>query len=450
MPFSILSRFFNPFTRNYTWIAVTRVYQTHVDCVPATIIEPGKNDHGAYNFTTENCSHSLNPLPDEAATRNLMYIGHGNSSNGTTQWYLRESECAAKGIFLGVWAKSRLPATRIADVDVSGIFCHTKYSYSDANITMERGQRITNISFIGEPKPLTAEDKIFDIGFFELYLGAGRIMESADTHPSPNPDLFWNRIPNAHLFPNAAPTMQAKYEDWGLWNSTRQVGYAIGLENKAFDDFRDPDVFEEAMNKSHKLLFNYAVLGLLDRGPGGPRPTITNGTWTYWKDGIVVVPEIAHLLAGFLSAVAVCLAGLLFLSYNRRNNLHGDPDTLAAAMSLVAQSPQLLKDFEGTDDCPEISGYIKRRRYKLGPRDGEDSHLLDIADEEDVTASEGSHESSTRTHGNQGIGPWELSAQMGAGTTIFSAGLLVLLAVLFRSSQKYSGRRPPTFLFHTC
>ena len=34
--------------------AVTRVYQTHLDCVPATIIEPGENGNGAYNFTTDN------------------------------------------------------------------------------------------------------------------------------------------------------------------------------------------------------------------------------------------------------------------------------------------------------------------------------------------------------------------------------------------------------------
>ena len=426
-------------SRDDTWIAVTRVYQTHIDCTPATVIEPGESDHGAYNFTTENCSHSLNPLPDEAATRNLMYIGHGNSSDGMTQWYLRESECAAKGIFLGVWAKSRLPATRSTDIDVSGIFCHTKYSYSDADITVNRGQRITNISFIGEPKPLTAEDKIFDIDFFEHYLGAGCTMESADTR----------------LFPNVAPTTQARYEGWGLWSPTGQVGYAIGLENKSFDDFRDLEVFGEAMNKSQKLLFNYAVYHLFKPTRGYPmRPhlntTWINGTWIHWKDGIVVVPEIAHLLSGFLSAVAVCLAGLFFHSRNRRNNLSSDPDTLAATMSLVAQSPQLLRDFEGADNCPEISGCIKRRRYKLGPLDRGGGHRLDIVGGEDITTPDGSHKSSTKPHDGRGIRPWELSARMGAGTTIFSAGLLVLLAVLFRSSQKYSGRRLPASIFHQC
>ena len=91
--------------RIISWTGVTRAYQTHIDCVPAMITELGKNSYSAYNFTTDNCFYVLNPLPDESATRNLIYIGHGNN-NDTTQRHLRESECPVKNIFLGVWAKS--------------------------------------------------------------------------------------------------------------------------------------------------------------------------------------------------------------------------------------------------------------------------------------------------------------------------------------------------------
>ena len=130
--------------------------------------------------------------------------------------------------------------------------------------------------------------------------------------------------------------------------------------------------------------------------------------------------------------MAVCLAGVLSFSYNRCNNLRSDPDTLAATMSLVAQSAQLLREFEGADNCPDIGGCIKRRRYKLW--DSEGSNRLDIVDGSDATPSGGSHESSTKSHDCRGSRPWELSARMGFGTTIFSAGLLVLLAVLYWSS----------------
>ena len=409
---------------NESWTAVTRVYQTYIDCVPANITEPGGDDGGAYNFTTDGCSYSFNPLADQNATRNLMYIGYGNN-NGTVPWYLRESECTVKNIFLGVWAKSRLPSTRSTDIDVAGIFCRTRYSYADVDITVDATTLdITGPSFIGEPKPLTAEDRILDIDMFEQYLGVGSTDSSVD----------------AKIFSAMAPDTGVRYEDWDLWYPSRQIGYPIGLESRTFDNFRDPEVFGDAMNKTHKLLFNYAVKALFH---DGDQPQPVNGTRVIRKNGVIVVPVVAHLLAGFLSAVAVCLAGLFFLSYNRPNNLCSDPDTLATTMSLVAQSPQLLQDFEGADNCPDIRGCIKRRRYKLSG--GEGSHRLDIVDGSEAT-SVGSHESSTKPHDGRGIRPWELNAGMGVFITIFSAGLLVLLVVLFRISQKHSGRRVPTSL----
>ena len=409
---------------NESWTAVTRVYQTHLDCVPATIIEPGESNGTAYNFTTDGCSYSFDPLADLNATRNLVYIGYGYG--GITPLYLRESECTVKNIFLGVWAKSQLPSTRSTDIDVVGIFCRTRYSYADAEITVDATHKdITELSVIGEPKPLTAEDKIIDINLFEEILGAGSAINTLDTS----------------TFSYFGPTTQARYENWNLSFPTLQVGYAIGLENKTFDDFRDPRIFGDAMNRTHKLLFNYAVKSLL-LFPDQPQKI--NGTRIVRKNGVFVVPGVAHLLAGFLSAVAVCLAGVFFLSYNRHNNLRSDPDTLATKMSLVAQSPQLLRDFDGAGNCPDIDGCIGRRRYKLCDR--EDSHRLDIVAGSDATPSECSHEFSTKPHGGQGIRPWVLSAWAGVGITVFSFGLLALLAVLFWSSRKYSGRRPPRSL----
>ena len=268
-------------------------------------------------------------------------------------------------------------------------------------------------------------------GFFELYLGAGSTIESV----------------GAFRLPNAGPVTQVRYDDWGLWDPTRQVGYAIGLEKKTFDDFKDPKVFGNAMNKSHKLLFNCAIRSLID-SPYEEDHERINATMTALKEGVVVVGTVAHLLAGFLLVVALCLAGVLLHSCSRCNNLCSDPDTLATKMSLVDQSPQLLRDFEGVNNYPNIrTSIIERRRYKLGPWDGEAGHRSDILDAADVTPPRRSHSSSTKSHEARGVRPWELSGGMGVGNTIFIAGLLVLLAALFRSSQKYSGRRPPTSPF---
>lgn len=156
-------------------------------------------------------------------------------------------------------------------------------------------------------KQRITEDEIIDIDLFEQYLGAGITVESY----------------NPFRMPNMALTPQISYEDWGLWDRDRQAGYAIGLENTTFDAFKDPKVFGGALNKTHKLLFNYAVHYLVDDSD----LELTNGTMFFLQNGVAVDTAVAHLLAGFLSLVAICLTGGLLLSWSRCNNLRSDPDT---------------------------------------------------------------------------------------------------------------------------
>ena len=283
-------------------------------------------------------------------------------------------------------------------------------------------------------KPLTTEDEIIDIDFLEQYLRAGNVLESL----------------NPSWAPSMAIAPRFRYEDWGLWDPDRQIGYAIGLENKTFDAFKDLKVFAAAMNKTHKLLFNYAVYSLLSYSFEGDYE-LTNGMIVAEKCGVVVISAVAHLLAGFLLLVANCLTEVLLLSCIRCNNLRSDPDTLATKMSLVGRSLQLHRDFEGADDSPDIRrSIVERHRYRLGPWYGDDGPRLDILDAADVTPSGGSPEPSTKLHDSRGVRPWQLSVGMGVGATMFSAGLLLLLVILFRSSQRHSGRRTPTSLFRIC
>jgi len=67
--------------------------------------------------------------------------------------------------------------------------------------------------------------------------------------------------------------------------------------------------------------------------------------------GIVVVPLIAHILAGFLELLVFCLSRVSLISYNRWNNPASSPDTLRANMALVANREALLRDFISRDEC---------------------------------------------------------------------------------------------------
>jgi hypothetical protein len=137
---------------------------------------------------------------------------------------------------------------------------------------------------------------------------------------------------------------------------------------KKFDDFRDPMTFRNGLERMHKLLFNNALETLLVPDSGGEEVV---GNRVVRSIGIVVVPLIAHILAGFLGLVVVCLGGVFLISYNRQNNLASDPDTLGTKMALVAHSETLLRDFNGTDECPAPHLCMEPRKYKLGTWGGE-------------------------------------------------------------------------------
>lgn len=127
---------------------------------------------------------------------------------------------------------------------------------------------------------------------------------------------------NPKYFSSVAPDTMLGIEDWDLNRQAGQILYVIGLlSGKKFDDFRDPTTFRNRLDKMHKLLFNNALETLLVGNSGGEEVV---GKRVVKNIGIVVIPLIAHILAGFLGLAVVCLGGVFFVVYNRQNNLVGD------------------------------------------------------------------------------------------------------------------------------
>jgi len=91
----------------------------------------------------------------------------------------------------------------------------------------------------------------------------------------------------------------------------------------------------------HKLLFNTALETLLVSDSSGEKVV---GQRVVTSIGVVVIPIVAHILAGLLELVVICLGGVVLLSYNQQNNLACDLDTLGTKMALVAHSETLLRD----------------------------------------------------------------------------------------------------------
>ena len=402
---------------NESWTFLTRVYQTELACTPSEIETAGG---ATYKFSTDRCTIFWTPIISRNGTRSMHYMGFGHGSRSCEE---TKAEHKHQNLLLAIWAKSRNAHNRSDELDLNALYCKPSYHYQTHEVTVDgHNGSIIKTDPVGKRRDFTQEDKIIDIDTFE------QSVDTAFTPPDSNPKYFSSR----------APDSTSRLEDWGLDDPTGQISYIIGLSpGKKFDDFRDPTTLRNGLDRMHKLLFNNALETLFVPDSGGEEVV---GKRAVGSIGIVVVPLIAHLLAGFLGLVVVCLGGVFLISSNRQINLASDPDSLGTKMALVAHSETLLRDFNGTDECPAPDLCIEPRRYKLGTWGGGGGYRLDVVMGRDNPLVQAPHASCTVLHGGKLVGPIELSIWTGLAATFVNIGLLTLLIVLYKSALRWNGR----------
>ena len=404
---------------NEFWTAQTRVYQTELACTPSEI----KASEGTrYTFSTDKCRYEIDPLSKPNRNRTMVYIWFPSFGVSFDLNY-EQIGCRGANLFLAIWAKSHNAHNRSDELDLNALYCKPSYYYQTHEVTVDgTNGSILKAEPVGKRRNFTREDKIIDIDIFEESVGA------ASTLLDVNPKYFSSTAPNS----------TSRFEDWGLDSPTGQITYVIGLSpGKKFDDFRNPMTFRNGLDRMHKLLFNNALETLLVDDSDGEEVV---GKRVVTSIGIVVVPLIAHILAGFLGLVVVCLSGVFLVSYNRQNNLASDPDSLGTNMALVAHSETLLRDFSGADECPAPHLCIEPRKYKLGAWGGGGGYRLDAIEGRDESLVQNPHASCTIPHSGKSVSPVALSIWTGLAVTLTNIILLTLLIVLYKSALRWNGR----------
>ena len=402
-----------------SWTAQTRVYQTELACTPPEITASMGTK---YKFSTDKCTFNINPIFKPNSTRNMMYIGFASALDLISYGAENIKGCNGPNLFLAIWAKSRNAHNRSDELDLNALYCKPNYHYQIHEVTVDGADgSILKASPVGERTNFTQQDKIINIPIFESSVS------SVDTVSGSNPKYFFNRGPESTF----------RFKDWDLDEPTGQISYVIGLSpGKKFDDFKDPMTFQKGLENMHQLLFNTALETLLVPNPSGEEVV---GKRAVRSIGVVVVPLIAHILAGFLGLVVICLGGVFLTSHNRQNNLASDPDSLGTKMALVSHSETLLRDFNGADECPAPHLCMEPRKYKLGTWEGEGGYRLDAVDGRDNPRVQNPHASCTVPHDGKFVGPIELSIRTGLAATLVNMALLTLLIVLYKSALRWNG-----------
>ncbi|KAG0634517.1 hypothetical protein HOY80DRAFT_1140621 [Tuber brumale] len=412
----------NPTRGKEYWTARTRVYQTELACTPAEI-KPSTDQNGTrFDFNTDKCTYTTTPpLSVNVGTRTIMYIGFSNRSRAT-HLSMSKTGCKDPNLFLAIWAKLGNASNSGDEPDINALYCKPSYYYQTYEVTVDGADgSVLEANPVGERTNFTQEDKIIDIMTF------GGNVDSVATLSGVN----------AKHFAPESPYSTSRLDDWHLVSPTVHISYLIGLSpGKRFDDFKDPRVFRDGLERMHRVLFNCALETLLV--PYADAEGVL-GRRVVRSVGIVVVPLIAHILAVFLGVVVACLCGVFVITYNRQNNMAGDPDTLGTKMALVAHSKTLLRDFDGADECPDPHLAIEPRKYKLGTWGSEDGYQLGVVGGRNNQPVQTPHAACALPHNGRLVRPIELSIWMGLAAALVNGALLALLIFLYKSALRYNG-----------
>lgn len=354
--------------RNESWTTTTRVYSTKVDCKPADkkfeSLDPRKGSLWYLTDYWNTCTLGLTPIG--FGTRNMQYFG--TKGNKGLDLFSTSIGCNDTNLFVGIWAQAANETSPAGDNEISAIFCRTSYYYVDTAILIDGATlRIIEPQTVEPSAKSTVfelKDKIIDLETVEMDMLNVAQMGTNSTGP------YIYRI---------GPSSTLRFDSWGLSEPSRMIGYIIASGyNKTFEDFQDPDVFGNAVEKAHRLLFSNALYFLSQPILGANTNKPTAGTQLVTSTAVVVVTGLVRVLEGCLAFVGSCILSLLFIYRHRRNNLFSDPDSLSAKMSLVADSKHLLRDFEGLDECPDLGKCLSDRRYRLDVwADGVEHYRLD-------------------------------------------------------------------------
>lgn len=291
-------------------------------------------------------------IPFAAPWTSLAYHVGGNDSE--TTMYLWAS--ARKSPTNSNSTESLLPLKQTA------IFC--KASYNSESVTAELAMPsgdITSVKRTGNRTPFTRPAGFTQMinGAFDNYTDApAQYMDSVGRvvglgyRPEllPNVDTFLSR-----RLGRRPPNLTYKYS-----SKTARSNSMVALENvytlpayalynqttESLEEPLDPTVLAEIYRNELRLLFSLVVsLELVDHEATVP-VTISRVAHTM---GFIVSNLWARGTQGALLVVALMTAILGVLTHGRRCELDGEPNSLAAALHLLAESPQLCAQVENAE-----------------------------------------------------------------------------------------------------
>lgn len=414
------------------WTGTTFKLTSDLDCWESTIAPANKV---SYNFTNgRGCSFNGLAVSSSATAEQpyqMQYIGYHNSD--WADYFLESKACSKNSShqFLAVWSKF----VSLNDKEITAMWCETKYSKQNVSVTVSLPDYIPNEFSIKElgPKEELLEAE-FNQTAFEYLLGSGvSMVKMQRDRPASQLVEQYPRLINSGM----------------AWPVSPMVGFAVGGQKYALDDYSDPNQLIKAYKASHKLLFSMAIKQTLSNATIGSQGT---GTIHKLKYGITVNRPFSISVEVLLLTVAILALGLLWRCSAAEIKLIEDPASIASLMNIIKESPSFLHEFTGKGSLHEeaLRGSLKDQVFRLrcGCECRSGTITLELLDARYTRSGNIKQEWNLddeiqRTGYYDSIKPMALRKDVGSGFIISLIAMIIVLSVLRVKEQQIGGMLIP-------
>lgn len=475
---------------NETWTATSTLLSADLKCAPATI-QPFPDGvlfggPASFLFTNEakDCSYNLTrkssaynqlfPFKQDwnalfvNSRKNPRFVPPGNMADEYALKQvsvpgLNSAYCSNNHTFMAIWGRgqnwlnvnetirNRYTMYQWYSDDWTVIFCEPVYEQQQVQVTVQAATgAVLNVTPLGEKTPFTT----INATYFEDLMAIG---VNAATTPLMDVAVPKNSVGE---FPFAPPNHQFQLgrnfnDSIGIYNVHGLTGFGLANMTEAgLKSLLDPTQLGAMFARSYRLLFAFAVAGELSSSdlPAATDPSFTR---TFLVEAVIVDPMFARLIEASIGVVILLSVGLLYSTWNRKCNLTHDPSSIAAGMTAIAGSPEVIWDLENSEWMGEeklVSTMRKSdRRYqltslptgghrltKLSPTIYKTQQEADqerkLLDEDDSVAK---HIQNLALDKN--ASHWELHPVIGVLVCAMFVALMVLLGWLYSSDKKWDG-----------
>lgn len=336
---------------NQTLQFPTTVYQTSLDCWPASVTQ---YEDVYYNISDgRGCiipNVALAEAQDDSQLWTLTSIPYYPTDLSSHDMG-KSCPNISTHTMIVLWADgsgSNDTATQI-NGGLTAVFCEASYYTQNATTTVFAADlSVREVNITGTRTFL--EDDEFNITNFELVVSNG---VSAIAKNLQFPDRL-------------VLDQQPRLSDSGLvFPTTLEAGFAVGSQKWSLPAYKNSTNLQVAFQAAHRLLFNLAVYHVLDQTEDSHR--FVFGTRTGTLGAVTVNRLISIIVEVFLGLVCILASVLWYLSYVRVSNLTSDPAAIRDIMASISGNSEILVQFTNLESltAEHLEDVLRDGHYKL-------------------------------------------------------------------------------------